>query len=221
MKKLSLFLIILFVLSFLKCKDEKSSYTIEQSLLKSFFSSINGSGDDSGGSSSSSSSSSSSGSSTSSSSSSSSGGIIPLKSVYINDNTGNEVGQALDISSYSIIMYSSNNYIYTLQWDGSLARNAIYYSGTDCAGSAYYSAGLIYGKTVFYDGTTHYIPKTIRSDGTAYYDTINKIPYSSHNILGTCTNTGSESILIELESTTRTSVGIQSTITPPLTVVSK
>lgn len=132
----------------------------------------------------------------------------------------NELGKILSADLESMFVISTTGYIYQLKWDGSIKiLDPIGYSGADCTGTAYYnigiSEGVLNGKSIIFDGTNYFIPKSSNADGSAYFDKVNEINYQSYFEAGTCTNYSDSSYLIELQETTKSIVGLPNTITPP------
>ncbi len=151
------------------------------------------------------------------------GGSISSQNIYINDANG-EIGRALMVMHNIITMYSSNNYMYIMKWDGTFLTQPIYFSESSCTGTAYvYRDSLIeypsYGKFALYGTDSKlYRYKTVNEDGTS---SIISISYESIYDSGMCSALSGTTDASELEETTRASVGIPATITPPLSVVFK
>jgi hypothetical protein len=154
----------------------------------------------------------------SSSDNSDGGTTLTTKNSVLYDANG-KVGNILSADEEYITLLSSENYIYTIKWTGAYYTKSIYFSESNCAGTAYIIGYDLYGKTVFYSSylKTFYIPKTINTDGTAYYDTTTKINTSSDDIDGTCYNYSQSNYDIELVETTKTAVGIPD-LTLPLSI---
>jgi len=151
----------------------------------------------------------------------STGGSTPVsKNIIVYDANGS-IGNALEVYDTQITMYSSTGYIYTIDWNGNLYPNGIYYTGANCSGTPhlYVTNGVgYYGKSVYYGMSLGkiYIPNTVNSNGTSYYDTVNKIAILSIDNYGTIQNFSASYFGIQLKESDRTTTGIPATITPPI-----
>jgi hypothetical protein len=134
-----------------------------------------------------------------------------------------ELGKILSITTVHLTIYSQENYIYFLGWNGQIFDSTFYFSGADCAGTRYilvgqYDSYSMLGKMVFRDAANDklYVPKTINADGTALSVSVNAL--SSYSA-GICTNTNLTYYFSEMQETTKASVGIPETITAPLSII--
>lgn len=154
----------------------------------------------------------------------SSGTLLKSTNIILHDKNG-VTGKVLSVYNTQISVYSEKGYMYSINWDGSIPSNAIfYYSDSNCLGKTY-AWGIsvpMYAKSVFYSKKADkiYIPKDTLSNGTVFYWS-DSIKIGSSMYIDSCSNyqKPTKSIgLIELKPTTRKEVGIPETITPPLRI---
>ena len=138
--------------------------------------------------------------------------------VTVTDSNSNFLGYVLLSSYNSTIVYSSTNYMYYVNWDGTISEWVLYFSSANCLGTAYFQPSSTvgfssYGKMIFSKGGTLYKPASLDTNGNAVSQSNGTNSYYS---AGTCSNAVQTIPTVTLTTATRAEAGIPATITPPI-----
>jgi hypothetical protein len=146
------------------------------------------------------------------------------RNIILQDSNNTEIGKVLLVSAYGITIMTSLNFIVSLNWQGEITTQMLYYSGLDLSGTVYmYSTGGTYGKVVCRDVTTGilYRPKNLDINGNAAFNMVDYISVSNPGFeLGYFNYDNYINLnLVELELTTLAEIGYMDNITLPLNLI--
>ncbi|MFW5967257.1 MAG: DUF7151 family protein [Persicimonas sp.] len=137
------------------------------------------------------------------------------------DENDDEVGTATRVTAENVTVLTDDGYVVTLQWDGSIAAEfALEFPNTGCTGTPVLSLydttfSSVYGKTAVYDAYNDdlYRPKSISSTGIAHQNFNGSVASYATEDGGSCNDDPVTTDGIELESATRTDLGLPSSET--------
>lgn len=141
---------------------------------------------------------------------------VVAPAIKVTTSANGVLGYLLYADDDEIMLLTTSGWIVRLDHSGSIiVGDSIYFSGTECTGTAYrYSDNSIYGKSLFYSGTAYYKPASSPS---------NSLPLTSVSYVsrlesnGNCTNfSGTASEATELTTATLAETGLPATITGPI-----
>jgi hypothetical protein len=146
------------------------------------------------------------------------------RNIILQDSNNTEIGKVLLVSAFGITIMTPLNYIVSLNWQGEITTQMLYYSGLDLSGTVYmYSTGGTYGKVVCRDVTTGilYRPKNLDINGNAAFNMADYISVSNPGFeLGYFNYDNYINLnLVELELTTLAEIGYMDNISLPLNLI--
>lgn len=158
------------------------------------------------------------------------GTTVAMANMVVSDATTTVLGNLMSAGPLGVeVMNTTTNYLYFLDWSGAPSNEwlayypTFYYSNTGCVGLIYMTSGSINtytkinGKQVLATPTTQIaVPKVFNADGSAVV--AGSKNYSSFwPMNGSCSNTaGTAGIGVEVQVTSRTTVGLPATVTAPI-----
>lgn len=90
------------------------------------------------------------------------------------DASNRKLGTVVEASQYGVTIVTSTGHLLNVEWTGEMYPAQIYYSGSNCTGTAILNAGWseagpIYGKTVVYSGSLSalMVPVVVNTNGTS------------------------------------------------------
>ncbi len=155
---------------------------------------------------------------------------VIAKSMKAYDANGSFLGYCTYASGYFLFMYSQNGYFYSINWDGSFTDGGLYYTGQNLTGTAFYAyldSYAIKAKTVFSVNNVLYTYVDSNSDSLADINA-SITQYQSVYSGGTTTNYETPYELstfgysaFSVQTITKSTAGIPSSITTPISLVSE
>jgi hypothetical protein len=149
---------------------------------------------------------------------------VVAASVFAIDSNNNNLGLVLGVSDQGLMIMTPYGYICELNWAGDSRPfyfPTLYFSAVGCTGTPYMAQQIMKGTYVYYfaDQSVLLAPNSVNADGTA---TIVSASYQSTYMTSTCAGTSGGPIsLIQLKQVTRADIGLPTTITPPIKIVSQ
>ena len=134
----------------------------------------------------------------------------------VSDAAGTFLGYVDTITGTTIQIITSSSYVFRIYWDGTFVVDTLYYTSTDCSSTVYVAgsaATVNYGKFISSDGTNLYIPSSTNATGVAAGASVT---YNSVKTSGGCAASSSTSTLVELKTVDKSTAGVATTITAPL-----
>ncbi|MBF0456456.1 MAG: hypothetical protein HQK99_00995 [Nitrospirae bacterium] len=135
--------------------------------------------------------------------------------IVVKDGNGNELGTFLGMSGGMTMVLNSNGYLFEIMMDpsntpGSIKPNNIYFSSTNCSGTAYIYGSFI-GGTILSDGGGHLYYASKNASLTT-------ISYKSYYYYGCSSSSGTITALPALPNDSSVTGVSSSSFTLPLTV---
>jgi hypothetical protein len=153
-----------------------------------------------------------------------------MANMVVSDATTTVLGNLMSAGPLGVeVMNTTTGYLYYLDWSGAPSDEwlayypTFYYSSLGCVGLVYMTSGSINtytkinGKQVIATPSTQIaVPKVLNVDGSATVAASKN--YSSYwPMNGSCSNTGGTAgIGVEVQVTSRTTVGLPATVTAPI-----
>jgi hypothetical protein len=139
--------------------------------------------------------------------------------VYDSSGTPQYIGKMVSGNQYGFTVLTSTDYLVYFPWDNSLYADQIYWTGAGCTGTGYLNDGgtpgqNIRGKSAYYSAarSSYMVPTTIQAGG--YSTSVGSITSASIENPNCYASPGTISGWL-LQTTTKTALGIPSSITLP------
>jgi len=135
---------------------------------------------------------------------------VSVVGLIATDSNGNKLGTLVGITDSTnniLAVLTSNNYLVSFKWDGSIVPNFVFFTGTSCTGTVYYGNG----NTSYYDKTV------VKSASDNLYTFVSSTPetitsQSSLSSTGTCYGDVESVTAYQMQQTSRSTIGVPNSI---------
>jgi hypothetical protein len=142
-----------------------------------------------------------------------SGTSVAASAIKVTTAANGILGHVLQAEGNRITLLTNTGWIVDLRYDGTVASSSLHYQNAGCTGSVYKaSSAVVYGKSLYYDGTNYYKPSSSPNNAVPSPST----PYASWLTGSGCTNVSGTAAAIQLTPATVEETGLPNPITGPI-----